>query len=1246
MDKTNAKQLIAETFTNDFEEVRFARFVKEVFNDFTFAEKNVHIWNEYNDYIENCRLMGNYVDNSKNTIDVLTVKLKKNSSRDRARTMQRNFVAKYLGNSDKDAALVAFFGDDEDWRFSFVKLEYQRIKNEEGKVRIEKALTPVKRYSYLVGRNEPNHTCESRFIELILNEQENPSLDEIECAFSVDNVTKEFFEQYAGNSDSIFFKVRNTITDQKISKKEAHEFTLQLLNRIMFTYFVAKKKWLNNDPRFMHWLWNCYLTERNNGLVPADSFYDKWLRTIFFEAFNNKFTTHPDLPDVVNRIFYTVPYLNGGLFKEEDFDKFPVRVKDDLLKEVFDFFERYNFTIKEDLPLDIEVAVDPQMIGYVYESLANVAEEIYDRNDLGIFYTPRVEVDFMCRRSIVEYLNNHLPEVPKELWYRLVFDENTELIEKQLCELNAWYDLEEKLGGISIIDPACGSGAFLVGMLNVLTVLHKIVNRNLNRVNPDFEIKKRIVGKSLYGVDVMPWAVHAAELRLWLQLVVESTLEIKDLKTYPLLPNLNMNLRVGDSLVQEIGGTTLHLRDPKLPMTIRTKLLDLKQEKENYINNTPTAKFRKKEEIQKEENRVFQEIIEERLSAIRDEISSIRNKIKLIEGQKTLSGERAKLDEESRKRIERLQEKIEGYNKEEYGLNNVKANLVNHEKKPFVWEIDFAEIFGEKAGFDIVIGNPPYVRQELISPPNKLKEEVDLEDKREYKEKLLLSVTAHLPVLKNINKKSDYYIYFYFHGLALLNHKGTFCFVTSNSWLDVDYGKELQEVLLKYVPIIAIYDNQSKRSFEHADINTIIVFLKAPFKTPEMQNSFGGLLPEREVWPALSNLARFIMLKKPFDETINSENLIAFENANKIMSNDIYRIYVMRQDELLKDGWEFPEDCISIEPASFKQGRYAGNKWGGKYLRAPDIFFTILSRNKEKLVKLGQIAKVNRGITTGFNDFFIINDEAQTCLQIEKRFLKPILITSKDHRNVIISSKDLKNCVFLCEDSKKSLKNTKALEYIYTGEKRKVKIDRGTKKGKTIVGIHNLETLKNRQEWWKLGLKKPCQINCNYLVNDLMRSYYSEEGIFANDNFQQIHYKGKTGALGAILNSTIFALFTNIQGRANFGGGLMKIQTYELRNILVPDPASLDKSLLTEIENEFRELGLREFKTIFEECGISIQQPIRDQEPKPKIDRKRLDDLIFNSLELTERERKEVYWSVCELVHNRLKKAESLKGKK
>ncbi|MGB9715747.1 MAG: Eco57I restriction-modification methylase domain-containing protein [Thermodesulfovibrionales bacterium] len=194
---------------------------------------------------------------------------------------------------------------------------------------------------------------------------------------------------------------------------------------------------------------------------------------------------------------------------------------------------------------------------------------------------------------------------------------------------------------------------------------------------------------------------------------------------------------------------------------------------------------------------------------------------------------------------------------------------------------------------DIVIGNPPYVRQEKIAPSNKLKAEVTLEDKREYKEKLLKSIQVHYPFIKKIDKKSDYYIYFYFHGLSLLNDKGTFCFIASNSWLDVGYGKDLQEFLLKYCHVKAIYDNEAKRSFEHTDINTIIALFSSP-----LSRGAGGVSSPLSRGAGGVSLPLLKMDKRGFG--------------------------------LLKE--------------KFSTGKYEGNKWGSKYLRAPDIFFKILEK--------------------------------------------------------------------------------------------------------------------------------------------------------------------------------------------------------------------------------------------------------------------------------------------------------------
>ncbi len=786
-------------------------------------------------------------------------------------------------------------------------------------------------------------------------------------AFSVKKVTDEFFEDYK----KAFFELRKTFEKQEIPVKQAHELTQQFLNRLMFLYFLSKKRWLNNDPKFIRWYWDRYREERRKGAIEDDSFYDKWLKILFLEAFNNRYS-HPSYqPLDVRMILADAPYLNGGLFRRNEIDDLPFKITDSLFEMVFNTFEKYNFTIREELPLDVEVAVDPKMIGYVYESLSNVAEEIYERQDLGIFYTPTTEVDFMCRRSLVEYLSNHISDIPKEWIYRLIFDEDKEEVSKYISKHNLWYRLEELLDNLAVVDPACGSGAFLVGMLHVLAELYKFIYGFIKREMTDFELKKKIIGNSLYGVDVMPWAVHSAELRLWLQLIIESDISYEQRKLSPLLPNLNLKLRVGDSLVQEVGGISLHIRDSNLSPAIKRKLTSLKNEKEKYYNNDPTAKFKSSEALQYEELRIFYEILDEKINNLQKEIQKLQ--VEKQKQQLEMFGDGQKEKEKN----SHFDEQINALKQEIEKLKETKIKIQTPGHKPFVWDIDFAEIFGDKGGFDIVIGNPPYVRQEKIAPPNKLRSEVTLEEKRQYKHKLLHSIQVHYPFIKKLNMQSDYYIYFYFHGLSLLNKKGVFCFITSNSWLDVGYGKELQEFLLKYCHIKAIYDNEAKRSFEHADVNTII----ALFGPPQITNN-------GKEWHALRETARFVMFKKPFEEVISTKNLLAIEKASSIEKTESYRVYPIKQETLLEEGWEKDdEDTENIGTddrgyhnkkgshiglplqEKFVLGKYEGNKWGGKYLRAPDIFFTILEKGKGKLVRLGDIAEVRFGIKTGANEF-------------------------------------------------------------------------------------------------------------------------------------------------------------------------------------------------------------------------------------------------------------------------------------
>lgn len=223
-------------------------------------------------------------------------------------------------------------------------------------------------------------------------------------AFDVEAVTKRFFDEY-----SIIFRIlQKDLLNQTGDPTWAHDYALQFLNRCMFLYFIQRKHWLGENTEFLNYFWQSYLKTAHE----PNAFVKDWLMVLFFQAFNNNYNgRYRHFPDDIQAILSQAPYLNGGLFTENALDKEKSGefvISDERFYQVLHFLEQYNFTITEDSPLDQEVAVDPEMIGKVYESLVNVSEDLDERGDAGIFYTPRVEIDLMCRLSLAEYLVNHL----------------------------------------------------------------------------------------------------------------------------------------------------------------------------------------------------------------------------------------------------------------------------------------------------------------------------------------------------------------------------------------------------------------------------------------------------------------------------------------------------------------------------------------------------------------------------------------------------------------------------------------------------------------------------------------------------------------------------------------------------------------------------------------------------------------------------------------------------------------------
>lgn len=415
MNRYEAIRLIQETFNNSFDEDRFRLFTKNLFNELdeskAFSYHGPYIPHAFKNHIRQYKRIGKYTDPRETELDVLIVYLKKETSLERARTMQRNFVAHYLKNrGEKEAAIVAFCTDGlEDWRFSFVRMDYRTVQTEIGKVKVKEDLTPARRYSFLVGKNEPNHTAQQQLVPILEDDRNSPTLAEIEHAFNIESVTKEFFNRYK----DLFLKVKEELdnvvaADKKIKAEfeskqiDAANFVKKLLGQIVFLYFIQKKGWLGveRDKTWGRGPRNFLRKLFEKEIVSYDNFFNDILEPLFYEAL----AIDRGEVSFYSRFNCKIPFLNGGLFEPingYNWEETDILLKNDTFGEIFDTFDLYNFTVREDEPLEREVAVDPEMLGKVFENLL----EVKDRKSKGTYYTPREIVHYMCQESLINYLD-------------------------------------------------------------------------------------------------------------------------------------------------------------------------------------------------------------------------------------------------------------------------------------------------------------------------------------------------------------------------------------------------------------------------------------------------------------------------------------------------------------------------------------------------------------------------------------------------------------------------------------------------------------------------------------------------------------------------------------------------------------------------------------------------------------------------------------------------------------------------
>lgn len=1059
-------------------------------------------------------------------------------------------------------------------------------------------------------------------------------------------LNRQFYLDYQTLSRGIIQRIHPR---QVVGKAQAHQGVLNLLNRIMFIYFVQKKKWLMGDENFLFHFWQAYNREARQQQPGA--FHRDWLNPIFFSAFNGKAKSNRQafvaLTPEYKSVISSFCWLNGGLYTEDpELDSF--LLPDDAFDEIFAFFESYIFTITENTAYDLNLEIEPSLLGKMYESMINAR----DMNDVeahkGIVYTEPAEINFMARRSFVEVLwrKKDLPEfegiknLSREFLYHFVFDAGEQKKDwLRRTKVDAAI-LRRAVCAITACDPACGSGSMLLGVLQLQMELLKALDEFEGKRHSHkraFELKKQLISECLYGVDVKEWAVRIAELRLWLYMIEEAEFSQEELTEAPLLPNLDFKLRCGNSLISKIGEqdfslSALRSKKNTHSAAVARLLAFIAKKKQFIVNKAPESTFKK---LKAEEGEVFKAFIKQRIAELERELKSAS---KNIVQTALFDVEEKDLFAESRAALA----------KEIEALKSLSKDIERRKNLPFSYELDFMEIFlaNDEPGFDLIIGNPPYVRQEDFLPPDdeeylqELLEKGSKEEKAQANKLLKAALnnkvfetypflkTSLRTVIEGKNKtvsvygdkvpgRSDLYVYFQLLCPKYLNSNGIFCFIISNSWLDVEYGAFVQHFLLKHTQLLAVYDC-NVRSF-NASVNTVIYLHSAPVNADAFKpESFYKTLepPDQPV--------RFVMNKIDYSLAADTDWLIEQEKAEQNTFRTSYRIITQSQKSLYRAGYNDEEK------------RYAGDKWGGKYLRAPEIYYTILEKGREHISCFGEYFQGERYLNTGgADDFFLITDFTDRgdhywirnnktisgCSdfsgKIERRYLCPIIkdITKTDKAIAIQRADAL--CLVVVDQPSKLVE-----QYVKWGE---------------MNGYHKRSVTKLQKPWYKptRQMLHSGEVLLPRSFNNIFVVHHNPLK-FLSLRYYRLHpIQGGTVQLVSFLNSTPFWLIFETLGNKNLGQGALDFFMSSFLRMRVP--IILDRRM----EAAYSRLTKREIGSIFTECGFKFDTtvPIRNQPPNPLPDRKALDDIIFDELGLARAERNEVYWSVAELVQQRLDKA-------
>lgn len=647
--------------------------------------------------------------------------------------MERNRVAiqmliRRIMSTYSSAFMVFHYNDSNkwDWRFSFCS---KQGNNSEA--------TDSKRYTFLLGPNQSCRTAAENFNKLA-EKAGKIELDDIVKAFDVEVLSKEFFDKYkhhyecfceyvyANKDNTEYFGREFSECEDKIIR----DYVKKLLGRIVFLHFLQKKGWMGvpankewgeGDLNFMRNLFN------NASQSQKENFLDKVLKPLFEKGLDTDRTANNDLFNTGVEGFKNVkiPYLNGGLFEKDALDISKARFSAQLFDDLLEFFYEYNFTIDENDPNDAQVGVDPEMLGRIFENL------LEDNKDKGAFYTPKEIVQYMCKESLIAYLQTDVKtEETKKAIRTFVTTYDVNAIGGK--DSATAKDIDEYLKNVKICDPAIGSGAFPMGMLKELFFCRGAIEN----FDDAAEIKRHIIQQNIYGVDIERGAVDIARLRFWLALIVDE-------KTPHALPNMDFKIMQGNSLLEQYKGVDLS-------RIMENKTVSFGAMQIPFLENDVDESRRQ-------------------LIALRKEYFHTYDK----ERKKTL---RKAMREKVQQLIDLTTNNLGGtYNGKHSETIDLSGIDIASTPEFFLWHTWFCDVF-ENGGFDIVIGNPPYIDSETMVKIMPIEREL-------YAKKFKIA-----------KGNWDIYIPFYELGISMLDSMGILCYITPNKWVSIGYGEKMREL--------------------------------------------------------------------------------------------------------------------------------------------------------------------------------------------------------------------------------------------------------------------------------------------------------------------------------------------------------------------------------------------------------------------------------------------------------------------